>query len=136
MVGRSRIRTQVAANTIICLSFAGEQRPYVSEVAGELSRLGIRVFYDEDEKARLWGKDLYEHLSWIYRKSAKYCILFASNEYAEKVWTTHERRAAQARAMVKARSISFPSFLTTAKCLACCPRWLSGRSKNNGARSC
>ncbi|SIQ25858.1 toll/interleukin-1 receptor domain-containing protein [Micromonospora avicenniae] len=92
----------------ICLSFAGEQRSYVSEVAGELSRLGIRVFYDEDEKARLWGKDLYEHLSWVYRKSAKYCILFASDEHAEKVWTTHERRAAQARAMSESQEYILP----------------------------
>ncbi|MEW2379290.1 TIR domain-containing protein [Micromonospora sp. NPDC047812] len=92
----------------VCLSFAGEQRPYVSEVAAELSLRGMRVFYDENEKAKLWGKDLYEHLSWVYRKSAKYCILFASNEYAEKMWTSHERRAAQARAMTESKEYILP----------------------------
>ncbi|MER7272039.1 TIR domain-containing protein [Micromonospora carbonacea] len=92
----------------VCLSFAGEQRSYVSTVASELERLGIRVFYDENERASLWGKDLYEHLSWVYRKAAKYCILFASKEYAEKVWTTHERRAAQTRAMSESREYILP----------------------------
>jgi hypothetical protein len=83
----------------VALSFAGEQRAYVQKVAAALRRRGIRPFYDDYEKAALWGKDLYEHLDWIYRKAARYCVLFASKDYAEKVWTTHERRSAQARAL-------------------------------------
>jgi hypothetical protein len=76
----------------VALSFAGEQRAYVQKVAAALRRRGIRPFYDDYEKAALWGKDLYEHLDWIYRKAARYCVLFASKDYAEKVWATHERR--------------------------------------------
>lgn len=106
-VGRSRVRTQASVNTIFA-SHAGEQRPYVSAVASELMRSGIRVFYDENERASLWGKDLYEHFSWVYRKAAKYCILFASKEYTEKVWTSHERRAAQARAMSESQEYILP----------------------------
>ncbi|MEV7691111.1 toll/interleukin-1 receptor domain-containing protein [Streptomyces bungoensis] len=83
----------------VCLSFAGEQRDYVERVAASLKNAGIRVFYDDYEKVALWGKDLYEHLDYIYGKSAEYCILFASEEYAKKVWTNHERRSAQARAL-------------------------------------
>lgn len=83
----------------VCLSFAGEQRPYVEKVADELASHGIRVFYDSYEQATLWGKDLYEHLDWIYRKSAKYCLMFTSEDYARKVWTSHERKSAQARAI-------------------------------------
>jgi hypothetical protein len=83
----------------VCLSFAGEQREYVAEVAEKLKNHGRRVFYDEYEQAALWGKDLYEHLDSVYRTSARYCIIFASAEYAAKVWTTHERRSAQARAL-------------------------------------
>src|SRR5689334_15561742 len=52
----------------VCLSFAGEQREYVEDVAARLRASGVRVFYDDYEKASLWGKDLYEHLDWIYRK--------------------------------------------------------------------
>ncbi|MEU4919593.1 TIR domain-containing protein [Streptomyces parvus] len=84
----------------VCLSFAGEQRDYVERVAASLKQAGIRVFYDDYEKVSLWGKDLYEHLDYIYDKSAEYCILFASEEYAKKVWTNHERRSAQARALM------------------------------------
>jgi hypothetical protein len=83
----------------VALSFAGEQRRYVEETAAELVRLGIRVFYDDYEKADLWGKDLYSHLDYVYQKQAKYCIIFASAEYEKKVWTNHERSSAQARAI-------------------------------------
>lgn len=83
----------------VALSFAGEQREYVEEVAGALRAKGIRVFYDKYEEASLWGKDLYEHLDYVYQRAARFCVVFASEEYAKKMWTTHERRSAQARAI-------------------------------------
>lgn len=83
----------------VCLSFAGEQRPYVRRVAAALRRGGMRVFFDEYETVTLWGKDLYAHLDDVYRHQARYCILFASEAFAAKVWTNHERRSAQARAL-------------------------------------
>lgn len=83
----------------VCLSFAGEQRGYVAEVADRLRALGVRVFYDEAEQVTLWGRDLYIHLDWIYRRAARYCVLFASEQYAAKVWPSHERASAQARAL-------------------------------------
>ena len=82
----------------ICLSFAGEQRNYVEEVARELKSHSIRVFYDNDEQVSLWGKDLYSYLDQIYRCQSQYCVLFVSEAYAEKRWTNHERKSAQARA--------------------------------------
>jgi hypothetical protein len=92
----------------VCLSFAGEDRAYVARVARALNRLGVRVFYDDDEKVALWGKDLYEHLNWVYTKAARFCVLFASQHYAAKVWTNHERRAAQARALEENREYILP----------------------------
>jgi hypothetical protein len=82
--------------------------PSTEKVAAALRRRGIRPFYDDHEKAALWGKDLYEHLDWIYQKAARYCVLFASEAYAEKVWTTHERRRAQARALQSAAEYVLP----------------------------
>ena len=82
--------------------------PSTEKVAAALRRRGIRPFYDDHEKAALWGKDLYEHLNWIYQKAARYCVLFASEAYAEKVWTTHERRRAQARALQSAAEYVLP----------------------------
>ena len=82
----------------IGLSFAGEQREFVDKVAKELSAKGVKVFYDTYEQSDLWGKDLYQHLNDIYRNKCKFCIVFLSKQYAEKLWTRHELEAAQARA--------------------------------------
>jgi len=83
----------------VALSFAGEQRAHVERVAECLKAAGLNVFYDDDEKANLWGKDLYVHLSDVYQNQAQYCILFASKEYATKNWPSHERQNAQARVL-------------------------------------
>lgn len=82
----------------IGLSFAGEERSYVEQVAKELSKKGVKVFYDSYEQSELWGKDLYQHLNDIYRNKCKFCIVFISKNYANKLWTRHELEAAQARA--------------------------------------
>ncbi|MGW5051617.1 TIR domain-containing protein [Actinokineospora sp. NPDC004072] len=81
----------------VCLSFAGDQRPYVDEVAKVLRAHGVRVFYDDDERADLWGRDLAAHLTSVYADAARYCVLFASAAYARRRWTDLERRAILAR---------------------------------------
>jgi len=82
----------------IAVSFAGEDRDIVEEYAKNLKMKGINIFYDYFEKANLWGKDLYSKLSDLYKNKAKYCVIFISKNYARKLWTNHERKAAQARA--------------------------------------
>lgn len=62
----------------------------------------MKVFYDDYERAELWGKDLYVHLHGIYSQRARYCVMFVSAHYAARVWTTHERKAAQERALHEA----------------------------------
>lgn len=57
------------------------------------------MFYDEDERVNLWGKDLAEHFDHIYRQASRYCVMFVSAAYAAKKWTRHERRSALARAI-------------------------------------
>ena len=91
------------------LSFAGEQRQYVEEVAANLKSRGIRIFYDDYEKETLWGKDLYEHLSEIFQHMCEYCVIFISKEYAEKVLPTRERQSAQARAMKEKTEYILPA---------------------------
>ena len=83
----------------VCLSFAAEERVYVDNVADRLRERGIRVFYDKYEDIVFWGKDLYEHLDYIYRNSARFCVMFISKSYVEEHWPNHERRSAQARAL-------------------------------------
>lgn len=82
----------------IALSFAGEDRLYVDKIANCLLAKGIKVFYDSFEEVDLWGQDLYVYLDDLYRKEARYCIMFLSTHYSKKLWTNHERRSAQARA--------------------------------------
>lgn len=93
----------------IALSFAGEDRDYVDRVANLLKEGGVKVFYDLFEEADLWGKDLYVHLSEIYTKRAQFTVMFISESYANKLWTNHERRAAQARAFQEAQEYILPA---------------------------
>jgi hypothetical protein len=83
----------------VAISFAGEQREEAKTIAECLRKASIKVFYDRYEKATLWGKNLYSHLSNLYQNEAKYCIVLASKEYAQKTWTTLELQSAQARAL-------------------------------------
>jgi hypothetical protein len=93
----------------IALSFAGEDRAYVDRVANLLRDRGVKVFYDLFEEAELWGKDLYVHLNDLYQKRARFTVMFISAVYGAKLWTNHERRAAQARAFQEAQEYILPA---------------------------
>jgi len=93
----------------LALSFAGENRSYVEEVAGGLKAAGVSVFYDKFEKADLWGKNLIEHLAEIYGHRSRFVVMFVSKEYVEKAWTTHERRHAQDRALLAQSEYILPA---------------------------
>jgi hypothetical protein len=92
----------------VALSFAGEDRDYVSKTAEFLKLMGIRVFYDKYEQVTLWGKNLYDHLSNVYRDTSRYTVMFISKHYARKLWTNLERQSAQARAFVEGRECILP----------------------------
>lgn len=93
----------------VCLSFAGEDRSYVAEVADHLALHSVRVFYDTYERSALWGKDLYRHLDHIYQRAARFCVVFISRHYAAKLWTNHELGAAQARAFQENQEYILPA---------------------------
>ncbi|MFY0482497.1 toll/interleukin-1 receptor domain-containing protein [Flavobacterium sp. PLA-1-15] len=85
----------------IALSFAGEDREYVEKIAYNLKEFGLNIFYDKYFEADLLGKDLYVHLDNVYQNNSRYCLIFISKYYKEKLWTNHERESAQARAFSK-----------------------------------
>ncbi|VEI70449.1 Uncharacterized protein containing a TIR (Toll-Interleukin 1-resistance) domain [Serratia fonticola] len=93
----------------IALSFAGEDREYVQQVANLLIQSGVKVFYDSFEEANLWGKDLYSYLNEIYKDKALYTIMFISEHYSKKLWTNHERKAMQARAFQESAEYILPA---------------------------
>jgi TIR domain len=83
----------------VALSYAREDRAYVEQIAARLRQQDIRIFYDEYAAAELWGDDLYVLLDEVYRKRARFTVVFISRYYASKPWTQHERQSAQARAL-------------------------------------
>jgi hypothetical protein len=93
----------------VALSFAGENRTYVEEVAIGLKTVGIEVFYDAFEQATLWGKNLVDHLAEIYQKRSRYVVMFVSEHYAKKAWPQHERQHAQSRALLAKEEYILPA---------------------------
>jgi hypothetical protein len=92
----------------VALSFAGEDRTVAREIAERLRTAGYKVFFDEYEKATLWGEDLTIKLQDVYQHLSRYCVMFISRNYAEKAWTTHERRAALSRALAERTAYILP----------------------------
>jgi hypothetical protein len=81
----------------VALSFAGEDRHYARDVASFLRQKEVRVFFDEDESARLLGRDLEPLLASVYREKSQLCVVFSSASYVRKPWTLLELEAAQKR---------------------------------------
>ena len=92
----------------VALSFAGEDRQHAKALADLLKAGGYWFFYDENELAQLWGKNLYDYLSSVYKDRARYCVMFLSQHYERKLWTNHERQMAQARAFQENREYILP----------------------------
>lgn len=100
--------TQAERQFDVALSFAGEDREYVEQVADTLQRMGIRVFYDKHEIITLWGKNLYDYLQDVYQNKARFAVMFCSKHYAQKLWTSHERKSAQAKAFMSSQEYILP----------------------------
>ena len=78
-------------------------------VASELTKNGIRVFFDEDNEIALWGKNLAEELQRIYMTASNVVVMFVSEDYARKSWPIHERQSAIARAINERREYILPA---------------------------
>lgn len=97
------------------ISFAGQDRDIAEDIVNKLKSNGATVFYDYDEQHDLLGKDLYEHLIGIYRDRATYCIMLVSKNYQTRLWTNHERKAAQNRAFNSSSEYILPIRLDDTK---------------------
>jgi len=74
----------------VAISFAGENRNVAEEFRDECKKRGIEVFYDFDQQAMLWGKDLNKILTDVYRSEAQFMVILISKDYPEKDWTNFE----------------------------------------------
>jgi len=86
-------------NYDVVLSFAGEDRDFVDKVAKILTSNDIQFFYDKDKEVELWGKELPEELDLVFRKQARFAVIFISKNYFKKIWPTLEKRSMLSRAM-------------------------------------
>ena len=87
------------------------------------TRLDVAVFYDGFYAAQLWGKDLVEFFDDVYRRQSRFCVMFVSSEYCDRMWTVQERRSAQARALeergreyllpIRVENVELPGLLPT-----------------------
>ena len=75
-------KREVETDYDVALSFAGEDRAYVEAVSDALTSAGVSMFYDKPEEANLWGSNLYNHLSEVYLKRARFTVMFISHWYA------------------------------------------------------
>lgn len=94
----------------VCISFAGIDRSIAERIAialrsGEMQR---RVFYDEFEKTRLWGQELFDYLHTVYSRDSRFCVILFSHAYRKRAWTRHELRAAQTRLLTERESYILP----------------------------
>jgi formylglycine-generating enzyme required for sulfatase activity len=82
----------------VALSFPGEKRNYVRQVANELaSQLGeSRVLYDHYLTAELARNDLDVYLSTLYREESELLVPFFCAEYEGKLWCQLEWRQMRA----------------------------------------
>lgn len=91
----SRVRSQVNVRRVgyeydVAVSFAGADRPVVAELVDKLKARGLEVFYDFDQQAVLWGKDLRKELARVYSQDAQFMIVCLSDSYPERDWPTFE----------------------------------------------
>ena len=81
----------------VALSFAGDQRQYVEDVARNLQARDVTVFYDGFETAQLWGKNGAEVFHEAFARRAAYVVMFISSAYVNRAWPRHERKSAIGR---------------------------------------
>jgi len=106
--GKGSSLTDAAYEFDVALSFAGDDRDFVRDVAEGLKREGLRIFFDEDYAAETWGEDLVEYFDQVYRVKSRFAIIFISRHYADKMWPRHERRSALARALEQRSAYVLP----------------------------
>ncbi len=92
----------------VALSFAGEERDYVEEVARHLQARSISVFCDGFATAELWGRSGVEAFHEAFARESAYVVMFISAAYVSKAWPRHERRSALSRMIEEQREYVLP----------------------------
>ncbi len=91
----------------VALSFAGENRDEAEKLRTALMAKGLRVFYDKDHKAYLWGKGQDEY-DKIFGPDSRFVIPLISEHYKEKKWPRYEFSVALTEAKKRAEEFILP----------------------------
>jgi len=107
----------------VAISYAKPDRALADRLASIVREAGFAVFFDQFLPMELWGKDLAVFLDQVYREKSRYCVIFVSPEYAQRVWTNNELRSALSGALedkgqehilpIKVRSAELAGFRPT-----------------------
>ncbi|MFD4643519.1 toll/interleukin-1 receptor domain-containing protein [Lentzea sp. NPDC058436] len=89
-------------------SFAEQDRDRVLPIVRRLEELGVAVYYDDDQVVARWGTDLVEHIAETLTHKVRYVLMFASRNYVDRGLVRHQRRTAQARALVQQNEFLLP----------------------------
>lgn len=117
----------------IRLSFAGEQRGYVGQVASAMADSQVQVFCDGFAEEGMRGKELAVCLEGVYYSLSRYCMIFASREYVAKRWPMFERAHAIAR-QIEDRAATYCRLRWTAPGCPASPRRYSARTPAQSPR--
>jgi hypothetical protein len=83
----------------VTFSFAEENHVVVEEVIYHLRSKELNYYYYKEDLIEEWGKELSKHLSGIYKRQSRLCVIFISDHYKKKVWTKHELENARKRSI-------------------------------------
>jgi len=74
----------------VALSFAKEDASLVEQYAEKLRLKGVNVYFYKWSLGEGWGSDARKRDAEIYRRKAKYCVIFLSEAYLKNDWTIRE----------------------------------------------
>ena len=83
----------LATHFDVSLSFPGEKREFVAQVAADLRHQSLKVFYDQYFEAQLAQPNLDTLLQRIYHDNSNLVAVFICNDYERKEWCGLEWRA-------------------------------------------
>lgn len=83
----------------LAISYCSADRTIVAPIVNLLNdKIATeKIFYDADKQADLVGHDLENQLPGIYGIKSRYCAMFVSKEYINRMWPLLERKTALLR---------------------------------------
>jgi hypothetical protein len=87
------VRSILEGEFDVSLSFPGEKRSFISQVAAGLRERSVNVFYDHYFEAELARPNLDILLQRVYRDQSKLVVVFTCRDYEQKEWCGLEWRA-------------------------------------------